>query len=315
MASPRIALLFPGQGAQYVGMGKTFYDAYPAARRLFEQADDLLKMNLSHTIFNGPENALTETKTAQPAIFVTSCAILEVLRSQFPFLPVCAAGLSLGEYTALTAAGVISFEAALQLVRLRGALMHEACERHKGTMLVVMGLADDQVRAMVESLNMPNDLWCANFNCPGQVVLSGTLKGIEAAAEIARACGAKRTVPLQVHGAFHSPLMGDAQHGLEQALREAPLAMTPIRVAMNVTGQFAHNVEEIRSLLVSQVTSSVLWHAGVATCAEQEIACFLEVGCGKTLANMNKRIGAQVPTVTIETVEDLSLLLDFATGK
>jgi [acyl-carrier-protein] S-malonyltransferase len=309
MTTPRIALLFPGQGAQYVGMGKAFYETYPIVRQIFEQADDLLKKNLSHTILNGPESALTETKTAQPAIFVTSYAILEALRHHFSLpTPVCTAGLSLGEYTALTAAGIIPFESALQLVSLRGALMHEACERHRGTMLVVMGLADDQVRTLINDLRMPDDIWCANFNCPGQVVVSGTLRGIEAAANAAKACGAKRTVPLQVHGAFHSQLMRDAQEGLAQALNEAPLTMTPVRVAMNVTGLFAETVENIRSLLVSQVTSSVLWHSCVTTCAAQEISCFMEVGCGKTLANMNKRIGVSVPTLSIETTEDLTAL-------
>jgi [acyl-carrier-protein] S-malonyltransferase len=306
MTFSRNALLFPGQGAQYVGMGKTFYEEYPCARQVFEQADDLLKTNLSRTIFEGPSEALTETKTAQPAIFVTSCAILEVLRRHFSLpTPICAAGLSLGEYTALVAAGVIPFEATLQLVHLRGTLMHEACERHKGTMLVIMGLPDDRVRSMVEELSMPNDLWCANFNCPGQVVVSGTPRGIEAAVRAAQAHGAKRTVPLQVHGAFHSPLMSDAQEGLRQALQEAPITMTSVRVVMNVTGQFAESAEHIRSLLVSQVTSSVLWHSCVTACASQEITCFMEVGCGKTLANMNKRIGVSIPTVTIETTEDL----------
>ena len=309
MTLERVALLFPGQGAQYVGMGKTFYDEYPAARQVFEQASDLIGMNLPRIIFNGPESTLTETKIAQPAIFVACWAVWQVLRRQFSLpTPVCTAGLSLGEYTALAAAGILPFEAALRLVQLRGALMHEACERHKGTMLVIMGLEDDRVRTMVEELQLPNDLWCANFNCPGQVVVSGTSRGIEAAAAAAKAFGAKRTVPLQVHGAFHCPLMNDAKNGLEKALQEAPLAMTPVRVAMNVTGQFAEDVEQIRSLLVSQVVSSVLWHSCVSVCAEQEISCFLEVGCGKTLANMNKRIGVNVPTVTVETTEDLHAL-------
>ena len=309
MTLERVALLFPGQGAQYVGMGKTFYDEYPAARQVFEQASDLIGLNLPRIIFNGPESTLTETKIAQPAIFVTCWAVWQVLRRQFSLpTPICTAGLSLGEYTALAAAGILPFEAALRLVQLRGALMHEACERHKGTMLVIMGLEDDRVRAMVEELQLPNDLWCANFNCPGQVVVSGTSRGIEAAAAAAKAFGAKRTVPLQVHGAFHCPLMNDAKNGLEKALQEAPLAMTPVRVAMNVTGQFAEDVEQIRSLLVSQVVSSVLWHSCVSVCAEQEISCFLEVGCGKTLANMNKRIGVNVPTVTVETTEDLHAL-------
>ena len=309
MTAPRIALLFPGQGAQYVGMGKTFYDTYPTARQVFEQASDLLGMSLPHIIFNGPESVLTETKTAQPAIFTTCWAILEVLRRHFSLpTPICTAGLSLGEYTALAAAGVIPFEPALRLVHLRGALMHEACERHKGTMLVIMGLADDQARAMVEELHMPDDLWCANFNCPGQVVVSGTHRGVEAAANAAKAFGAKRTVPLQVHGAFHCPLMNDAKKGLEKALRETTIAMTKVRVAMNVTGQFAEDAEQIRSLLAEQVVSSVHWHSCVSACATQEISCFLEIGCGKTLANMNKRIGVSVPTNTIETTDDLHIL-------
>jgi [acyl-carrier-protein] S-malonyltransferase len=186
--------------------------------------------------------------------------------------------------------------------------MHEACEQTKGTMLVITGLDDDQVRQMVKSLNLPLDLWCANFNCPGQVVVSGTLRGIEAAQKAAQAIGAKRTLPLQVHGAFHSELMQSAKLGLEEALNATPFAITPTKVAMNVSGQFADSEATIRSNLIQQVTASVLWHTCVQTCDQQEPSCFLEIGCGKTLAGMNKRIGVRAPTITIETMDDLKPL-------
>ena len=290
-------------------MGKSFYDTCPIAREVFDHADDILGFHLSKVIFNGPESTLTETKIAQPAIFVTSYAITQSLRHQFSLpTPVCAAGLSLGEYTALTASGTIAFETALPLVRLRGTLMHEACEQTKGTMLVIMGLPDDQVREMVEHVNMPFDLWCANFNCPGQVVVSGTFKGIEAAQVAAKAFGAKRTLPLQVHGAFHSGLMRSAQIGLEETLNTTPFAITSTRVAMNVSGRFADSETEIRSSLIRQITSSVLWHACVTTCEQEDISCFLEIGCGKTLTGMNKRIGIRAPSIAIETTDDLNSL-------
>jgi len=309
MSLKRCALLFPGQGAQYVGMGRSFYEAYPIARQIFEQADDILKINLSKIIFDGPESTLTETKIAQPAIFVTSYAILEVIRHLFDLpSPICAAGLSLGEYTALTAAGVLPFDIALPLVSLRGSLMHTACEETKGTMLVILGLSDDQVRTMVDDLRMPSDIWCANFNCPGQVVVSGTYKGIEAAQRAAVACGARRTLPLQVHGAFHSGLMTQAERSLEKALNDVPFASSSVRVIMNVTGQSAETINHMRSLLARQVTSSVLWHACVKTCEAQEVSCFLEIGCGKTLSGFNKRIGINIPTISVETTDDLKSL-------
>ena len=290
-------------------MGRSWFDAYPCVREIFEQADDILKSNLSKTIFDGPESVLTETKVAQPAIFVTSYAILTALQHLFDLpTPVCTAGLSLGEYTALTAAGVMPFEIALPLVSLRGSLMHTACEETQGTMLVILGLLDDQVREMVDDLQLPSDLWCANFNCPGQVVVSGTRKGIAAAEEAAKARGARRTLPLQVHGAFHSGLMRQAEEALAKALAEVPLSMSDIRVVMNVTGQCAESKSQIRSLMARQVTSSVLWHQCVKTCEAQEVTCFLEIGCGKTLTGLNKRIGIQIPTMSIESTDDLKSL-------
>lgn len=307
--APSLCLLFPGQGAQYVGMGKSFHDAYAVARETFQEADDLLHYNLSQTIFSGPEDALTATKIAQPAIFVASMAILNVLKKHFELpLPICVAGLSLGEYTALTAAGNFNYHEALLLVDLRGKCMHDACEKTKGGMLVIMGLSDDEVRSLVEGLSLPNDLWCANFNCPGQVVVSGTFKGLEIAKEKALNLGAKRVLPLKVHGAFHSGLMAGAREKLERALASATICESKIPCAMNTTGAYSRNVEDIRSLLGKQVTSSVLWHQCIRTCEGSGISHFLEIGCGKTLSGLNKRIGVSTPTVSIEKVEDLSSL-------
>lgn len=309
MPMTRCAFLFPGQGAQYVGMGRSFYDAYPLVRQVYEKADDLLKINLSKIIFEGPESTLTETKIAQPALFVTCYAVLQALNHLFDLpSPICTAGLSLGEYTAITAAGMIPFEKAILLVHLRGSLMHEACEKTKGTMLVILGLDDDVVRQMVDSLNLPHDLWCANFNCPGQVVVSGTSRGIEAAQNTAKALGARRTLPLQVHGAFHSGLMKPAEDGLIKALEEVSFSPSPIPVVMNVTGKAAVGEDTIRSLLARQVTSSVLWHECVKTCETYNPSCFLEIGCGKTLTGLNKRIGVSIPTIAIEKTEDLHLV-------
>jgi [acyl-carrier-protein] S-malonyltransferase len=290
-------------------MGKSFYDAYPIARETFQEADDSLHQNLSKIIFSGPEDALTATRTAQPAIFVVSIAILRTLMKHFCLpLPTCAAGLSLGEYTALTAAGVIPYEEALSLVALRGAAMHEACEKIRGGMVVILGLPDDEVRALVEEAQLPHDLWCANFNCPGQVVVSGTFKGLDKAKELALKRGAKRVLPLQVHGAFHSGLMQEAKEKLELALSTTTLKASDIPCAMNVTGAFCNEPNKIRSLLADQVCSSVLWHKCIETCENTHISHFIEIGCGKTLAGLNKRIGVSVPTVSVETTDDIPIL-------
>jgi len=305
----QFCFLFPGQGAQYVGMGKTFYDMFPTAKHCFEEADEILNKRLSEIIFHGPESLLTETKVAQPAIFVTSMAILRVLKEEFSLTsPVCTAGLSLGEYSAVVSSGALDFQKALKLVNLRGELMHKACEETKGGMLVILGLSDEQVRNLVSELNMPNDLWAANFNCPGQVVVSGTAKGIEAAQKKAKELGAKRALPLQVHGAFHSGLMLGAQQGLQKALSQVQFTTPVTPIVTNTTGEFCTDITQLRQNLEAQVTSSVLWHQCIQSCMTKKFSHFIEIGCGTTLAGLNKRIGVTLPTLTIETVDDLKLL-------
>lgn len=300
------AFLFPGQGAQYVGMGKDFYNEFLQAREVFEEADDILQQNLSHRIFSGSEEELKATKNSQPAIFVTSYAILQTLRSLFPhIIPAACAGLSLGEYTALVAASYLSFDKALPIVQCRGRFMHDACEKTKGTMAVVLGLDDEKVESLVKALHMPNDIWTANFNCPGQVVISGTIEGVAIATQALLKAGAKKVMPLQVHGAFHSNLMKEAQDALTPYLRNAPLQAGTCPIVMNVSGEFAKSLDDVQQLLIQQVTSPVRWSKGIRTMDASGITHFIEIGCGKTLAGMNKRIGIQACTINIEKVEDL----------
>ena len=304
-----IAFIFPGQGAQYSGMGKDFADQFSEARLTFEEANDILGRNISSIIFNGPENTLTETKNSQVGIYVTSIALLRVLNKLFPSIqPVVCAGLSLGEYTAVTAAEYLDFAHCLPLVQYRGQFMNDACENTKGTMAVVMGLDADVVEGIVKDVNMPHDLWAANFNCPGQVVISGTLKGIEAGTEAAKAKGAKRVIPLQVHGAFHSGLMRQAEERLAEHVKHAPIVKGSKELVMNVPGNYAKSLDEIRHNLIKQVTSPVRWEQGIRAMAKEGIELFIEIGCGKTLAGMNKRIGIPAETISIEKITDLETL-------
>jgi [acyl-carrier-protein] S-malonyltransferase len=309
MSQPKIACLFPGQGAQYPGMAKDFAEQFPIVRETFEEADDHLGRKLSHIIFEGPETLLTETQNSQAAIFIVSTAIYRLLQQLFPEIqPYICAGLSLGEYTALHVAQKIAFDACLQLVQQRGLYMSEACLTHPGTMAVILGLEGEVVEKLVRDLNQPNDLWVANFNCPGQVVISGTLKGVELGASEARARGAKRVLPLQVQGAFHSGLMKEAEERLTPYLQEVSLQESPIRLVMNVLGEEVEDVETMRSCLIQQVTHPVRWEQGIRFMEKQGVDLYLEIGCSKTLLGFNKRIGTAAPTVNVEHVADLDLL-------
>jgi [acyl-carrier-protein] S-malonyltransferase len=304
----KVAFLFPGQGAQYVGMGKDFYD-FPIVRQTFQEADDLLGRKLSKTILEGPEETLTETRNSQTGIFVVSTAILRAIQQFLPQLkPSLCAGLSLGEYTALHASGRISFPDCLSLVQHRGEFMNVACEATKGTMAVIIGLNAEDVELLVKEVNMPQDLWAANFNCPGQVVISGTLKGIEAGMAAAKAKGAKRVLPLQVHGAFHSGLMAEAEQRLEPYVSHASLQNTAINFVMNVPGQSVKELEQIRRNLIKQVTSPVRWEQGVRHMESEGTDLFIEIGCGKALSGFNKRIVPGITTLNVEQVQDLKNL-------
>lgn len=305
----KIAFLFPGQGAQYVGMGKDFIEQFPIARDTFEEADEILKRKLSKVVLEGPEDVLTETRNSQVGIFVTSVAILRVLRAMFPEIaPTYCSGLSLGEYTALHASERISFADALALIQFRGQSMNDACKTTQGTMSVVLGLSSDDVESSVKEVNLPNDLWVANFNCPGQIVLSGTKRGIEAGTAAALARGAKRVLPLQVHGAFHSGLMKSAQEQLANYFRDVSLKDSRTELVMNVVGHSVKDLVQIKNNLILQTTSPVRWEQGIRYMVSKEVDLYLEMGCGKTLAGFNKRINGTTSTVSVETITDLDAL-------
>lgn len=305
----KLAFLFPGQGAQYPGMAKDFFDQHAIARQTFEEADDRAGRKLSSLIFNGPEQQLTETKNSQLGIYVASIAIWRVITQLFPQLkPYLCAGLSLGEYSALTASGRLDFAEGLSLVGHRGQYMNDACEATHGTMAVVLGLDAEQVEQLVKEVNLPNDLWAANFNCPGQTVLSGTLKGIEAGMASAKAKGAKRVLPLQVHGAFHSGLMKLAEEKLSPHIEAAPLKDSSCALVMNVPGRQVKAIPEIRHNMIKQVTSPVRWEQGMRHMAEEGIDLYIELGCGKTLAGFHKRIGITAPCISIEKLIDIPAL-------
>ncbi len=287
----KAVLVFPGQGEQHAGMGKELYESFSEARDIFQEADEILSRPLSQLMFNGSLEELTQTSNSQPAIFVHSIAALRVLQKQFPSLEVMGTGgHSLGEYAAAVAAGVFSFQDALSMVQERARCMASACTQVQGKMAAVLGLSDEKIHELQEEVAMPKDLWVANYNCPGQVVLSGTEKGIAKAVEIAKKLGAKRALPLQVQGAFHSGLMQPA----EEAYAPTVLASNPVNpqclFVMNVVGKAVANEDEIKSNLVKQITHSVRWVECVRSLATAQPDLFIEVGPGKTLSGLHRRI-------------------------
>ena len=302
----KFAFLFPGQGAQYPGMGKDFHDQFAVSREIFEEADDLLGQNFSRLIFEGPALDLTLTKNSQLAIYIVSMAIWRALAQQFPSIqPAVCAGLSLGEYTALTVSKKIAFADCLPLVQARAQFMNDACLAHEGSMQVILGLEARVIEKCIQEINPPHLVWVANLNCPGQVVIAGTKEGLAAGVEALLARGAKRALPLDVSGAFHSGLMKEAEMRLRPYLQEVSLHKTAIDCVMNVPGDYVSDLQQIRQFLMEQAISPVRWEQGVRRMVDQGIGHFIEMGPGKTLAGMNKRIGVASPTTSIEKVADL----------
>lgn len=302
----KIAFLFPGQGAQRVGMGKDFYDQFPAARQTLEEANDKLGRDLKKIIFEGPDALLTETANSQVALYAVSIAIMRCLLQLNPDLqPSFTAGLSLGEYTALTAAGYLPFDEGLALVQLRGKAMNEACLQKPGTMAVVMGLDADAVVQAVRDTGLHEELWAANFNCPGQIVISGTHRGVEAGAKLLLERGAKRVLPLNVHGAFHSGLMQSAAYPLQEAIAMTQWKESKVPVVLNTTAQLTTDLAEIKRQLALQVISPVKWEQSIRTLEESGVESYYEIGCGKALSGFNKRIGTSAPVYGIEKVGEI----------
>jgi [acyl-carrier-protein] S-malonyltransferase len=283
-----VTFLFPGQGSQFVGMGASLAQAFPEAARTFEEADDALGLALARIAFQGPESELTMTKNAQPAILTHSVAVLRVLGSR-GLVPRAAAGHSLGEYSAYVAAGSLSLADAVRLVRRRGELMFEAGLARPGTMAAVLGMESEVVIALCREVQ-EGVVAPANFNSPGQVVVSGDPKAVEALLSLARAKGAKRTLLLQVSGAFHSPLMADAAAGLRRALAEIPFRPASIPVIANASAAEVAEPEAIRDSLYRQLSAPVRWEESMRVLLRAPGPPFVEAGPGKVLRGLLRSI-------------------------
>jgi len=297
-----MAILFPGQGSQYVGMGKDWYDSDASARDLFIRGDEILGFKLSEICFNGPEEELRQTRNTQPAIFLHSVG---VLMSQKNLDPRMAAGHSLGEYSAFVAAGAMEFETALKLVRLRGELMQRAGEENKGTMAAIVGLPNDSLEALCREASPEGIVQPANFNSPGQTVISGSVQGVKKAMELAKQRGAKLVKELVVSGAFHSPLMASAQDGLRKALEETEIHNARFPVYCNVTGEPVTEAGEIRDSLNRQLTSPVRWEQTIKNMVRDGATQFCEIGPGKVLQGLARRTEPSVPVTGIDRFSDV----------
>ena len=299
-----IAFVFPGQGAQYAGMGQEMAQTYPEAREVFARADAVLGYALSELCWNGPDDVLRQTERTQPAILVTSFACLMVLRSR-GLHPAMTAGLSLGEYTALLCADALAFEDALEVVRLRGQFMQEAAEGRRTAMAAILGLDAQTVTRVCQKAAAHGVVEPSNFNSPGQIVIAGEEAAVQAAIELAKAAGARRAVLLPVSAPFHTSLMRPAADRLAEVLARVPLQRARIPVISNVTAQPVQDAEEVRRLLIRQVASPVRWEESVRIMAFAGATMFVEVGPGTSLSGLIRKT---VPQATVAHAEDRASL-------
>jgi [acyl-carrier-protein] S-malonyltransferase len=300
----KTALLFAGQGAQYVGMGKDLAEKFPSAKTWFDRANLVLGYDLAGICFNGPEAELTKTENAQPGIFLVSWVAFELLKEKVSSLKFdAAAGLSLGEFTALTAAGAMSFEDGLKVVRERGRFMQEACDVTKGSMAAIIGLDEAATRQVCDQSGVE----LANLNCPGQIVISGEADKITKACEFAKTKGAKRALPLTVAGAYHSNLMASAQPKLKASLARVEIKTPIVPVISNVTAQPHGSPEDIRSRLIDQVTSSVRWEDSIRYLLGQGVTRYIELGPGTALAGFMKRIDKNAQVFNVADAASLEV--------
>ncbi|WP_128894280.1 ACP S-malonyltransferase [Longirhabdus pacifica] len=299
----KIAFIFPGQGAQKVGMGKDVYDQYDESKKIFDKADEVLGYSLTDIIFNGPEETLKQTYHTQPALLVTSLAIMEAFKES-NIQPDFVAGHSLGEYTALVAAGALSLEDAVRTVRKRGELMDQAVPSGVGAMAAVLGADKDKLLTLTQDITQEGHVVeLANVNCPGQIVVSGSAAGVAAVeARAKEESGAKRVIPLEVSGPFHSSLMKSAASGLGQYLDEVEIKDASIPVISNVTAKALSEGNDMKKLLVEQVVSPVQWEDSVNTLLNQGVDTFYEIGSGKVLMGLVKKIDRSVKIHAIHDV-------------
>ena len=290
------AYVFPGQGAQFVGMGKDLYDNLPKAKELFNQANEILGFNITDIIFNGTDEDLKQTKVTQPAVFLHS--VIRAICLGDDFKPEMVAGHSLGEFSALVAAGVLSFEDGLRLVSKRALAMQAACELQPSTMAAVLGLEDEKVVEVLKSIT--NEVVvAANFNCPGQLVISGSIAGVEQACEALKNAGAKRALPLKVGGAFHSPLMEPAREELAKAIEETNFSSPKCPIYQNVVAHAVTEPQEIKKNLIAQLTAPVRWTECVRAMISDGATLFTEVGPGTVLQGLVKKIDSSISAESI----------------
>lgn len=301
----RVAVLFPGQGSQYVGMGKALHDTYDSVRRLFDEASDAAGKDMRALCFEGPEATLVQTDNVQPAITLVSLACLQVLREE-GVEPSAVAGHSVGEYAALCAAGAFSFADAIRLVKVRGAAMKAEAERFPGGMIAVFGLDADALTAVCAE-EAAVSVQVANHNAPGQTVLTGTLEGVQRVGKAAKARGAKLVIPLKVSGPWHSRFMAGAEAPLRQALEECTIAPPRFDVIANVTAApHPADPHEIRAALVRQIVSPVLWTQSMRALVERGYATFIESGPGKVLTGLMKDMGRDLRVMNVQDIDSLA---------
>ena len=308
-----LAFVFPGQGAQFVGMGKDFYDKFDIARKLFDEADDALGYSIKNMCFEGSADDLKLTANTQPAILIVSVIAAELLKAE-GFTPNIAGGHSLGEYSALVAAGSLKFADAVKLVHKRGQFMQEAVPVGEGSMAAIIGLDDEIIIDACKKASELGEVQAVNFNCPGQTVIAGAVKGVDKAVEILKSAGAKRAVVLPVSAPFHSTLMKPAAEKLSVELDKVEIKNSDFPVASNFTGGLENSAEDIKSNLVYQADNPVKWIDCVKSMKNFGADIFIECGPGKTLCGFNRRIDKQIKSLNVENLESLEKTLEILNG-